>query len=172
MKDNKTASVTVIAVVLALFIAIGVPALRKTSPVFNGLVPPAGLYSPLSVSAMNLAEEGQRYQLRFENKYPGQHWFAIRVNSLAALDAANVGDFALRLEVSTDERPIHSELIEGPFERYQSRDNGFALYRYRVPEDLPIREPLTATLTIVQADEKFESAYGPAELVIKKLSDQ
>lgn len=172
MKDKQTFGVVVIAVVLTLFIAVGVPALRKTSPVFNILVPPTDLYSPLSASPVSLADEGQRYLRRFENKYPGQYWIAIRVNSLAALDAVDVGDFVLRLDVSTDNRQVFSNRIEGPFERYERADSGFAVYRYRVPEDLPIREPLTATLTIVRADEQFESAYGPSELVIKKLSDQ
>ena len=171
---HRTKSVIVGAIILLLVfsVAASIPTLRRNSTTFNWLFSPSDLYSRLAVSTIDLAKEGERYHVTFENRYPGLHWFAIQVEEPPAAGKAYEGEFILRLEVNSNGKPILSELVEGPGDPYLSREGGFVLHRYRVPGDLPLRETLNAEITIVKASETFESKHGLSELVVKKLSDE
>ena len=164
--------VVIFAAIIGLIIAAAIPVLRKQSPYFNWIFPPTDLYNPLSVSAIDLGKEGRSYQVRFENKYPGLHWFAVQVANPQSTGTGYEGDFVLRLEVRQDHKPVLSKLIHGPSYPYWNDKSGFVVLLYKAPLVLPLREPLEAEITVVKADRAFAAKHGVSELVVRKLSDE
>ncbi len=139
---------------------------------FNLFFPATDLYEPLAVSEIDFAKEGQSYQIDFDNKYPGLHMLAIRVSNPPQILEEYEGSFILRLLLSKDGKNILSESIEGPGSPFWSDRSGFVIKHYRVPEELPLGEPLKAEITVIRADQGFEAKYGTSEIVVKKLSDE
>ena len=164
--------VVIFTAIIAVIISAAIPVLRKHSPGFNWTFSPADLYEPLSVSTIDLGKEGQRYQVSFENKYPGSHCFAIQLANPQSTATAYEGDFVLWVEVRHDHKPVLSKLMHGPGNPYRGHKSGFVVLWYRAPLDLPLREPLEAEITVVKADWAFVAKHGMSELVVKKLSDE
>ena len=172
MQHRKIIFYGSVIVFLSVAAAATVPALQKSSPAFNWLFSPSDLYEPLAVTSIDLAKEGQIYQVNFENKYPGLHWFAIQAEKPTSGATGYEGDFILQLEVRRKEELLISELIKGPGSPYWSHKSGFSIHWYRSPDSLPLREPLEVKLSVVRADKVFAEKHGQFNFVVSKLSDE
>lgn len=168
----------IITASLVLVVLLGVfastVALRRHSPLFNLIFSPSDLYRPLAVTSIDLSQENAVYKVQFQNKYPGLHWIAIEVEKPNTTVEGYSGNFVLNLEVSDRGATLVKETIKGPGSPFwggMSR-SGFAIHWFRSPNNLPLREPLTATVTVVRGDSAFQAKHGVSKLVVSKLSDE
>ena len=63
--------------------------------------------------------------------------------------------------------------IENSYEPFISDlGSGFALFTYKVPQDLPLNADLVAQVKILEPDKYLFDTYGPTKLYINKISDK
>ena len=171
LKPKKAIQYTVLVFVIFFLVPLGLQQLRKTSPLFNMLFAPSDWSVPLAVAGIDFNLQGKTTILNFENKYPGSYWFEVRVTNPIPETERYQSDFELLLEIKREGKMIASEVIQGPGSSFADIEKGFAIFRYSSPNDLPLREPLEGSVTVIRADPKFASAYGEATLAIRKLAD-
>lgn len=151
---------------------LGIHYLRQTSTLFNMIFTPPDWSVPLATTSIDFGKNGQIYLLNFQNKYPGLHWFEVRVAKPSTYFSEGYkGDFELLLEIKSEGKIIESKTIKGPGGPFSGEKEGFAMFWYRVPNTLPLRKPLEAKITVLKADNEFFARYGTTELAIRKLSD-
>ena len=96
----------------------------------------------------------------------------MRVTKPMSVTGSYKGEFELLLEIKNGENKISTEVISGPGSSFSGIEKGFEIFWYRSPDNLPLREPLVAKITVTKADPIFVSRYGKTKLAIRKLSDE
>jgi hypothetical protein len=172
MKSTKSRIIIGVGVVAMIAIWLSVPHFRKTSVLFNFLFTPSDWATPLAKAKIDFGATGKTYEFEFENKYPGLHWFEVQVEKPGSVAYGYKGDFVLSLEIISKDQTIVKKIIKGPGSPYAGPDEGFEIYWYRAPSNLPLREPLKARIEIVQGDPSLFKNYGSTEIVVRKLSDE
>ena len=172
MKSNNGIISVSLILIIGLVGIIGITHLRKTSRTFNFIFTPSNFSTPLASADIDFGAKGKTYILNFKNIYPGLHWIEVTVEKPISVSEKYKGDFELLLEINAGDNQIITKAINGPGSSFAGYKEGFEIFWYRSPDDLPLREPLVAKVTIVKPDTLFASKYGKAVLAIRKLSDE
>ena len=175
MKNKRQKVITIISlIIIAVGGYLGLQYLHKNSPIFNFFFTPKDLYSPVVCSNFDLSKNNN-YQLSFTNKYPGGHNLEILVEKPTKILDKYVTEFKIRVIISAEDKKIVNTVVtEKNISSFWGGENnsGFAIYRYRVPSDLPQGKLLKATIQIEMSDEDFYEKYGKQKLCFTKHSDE
>ncbi len=139
-------------------------------PFLNLISPPSDLYFPLA--SIKMEPEKTEYILSFSHKYLGNH--ALTATSPKPVKEANpiYSDISITLSISDGAIKLLSMEPNKANQFFGRTDYGAFLARYKVPKDLPVSKPLTATVIISGNLSGFLERRGATFLTIKKFSDQ
>jgi hypothetical protein len=178
MTKPKTKKLVIIALVVILSIPMGYYTLRKTTPFFNFLFPPQDLFTPLASASVDFKNTGNTYTLDFQHIYPGNHGFDIKVEKpLEGNSRFCAREYELQIDVLNKGKVVKSKTIKAPCNetvRNNLKTTGSSQNRfwYSVPRDLPMGEPLQASIKVIKADLDFDRYHGKAIVVARKFSDE
>ena len=164
-------------ILIGVFIVVSVPIhyyLRSNSVAYNFFFSPDNLYNNLASSAFDLSVVGSVADMQYIHEYPGNHWIAVLVEKPDRVPASYDDDFEVTLQVSDKEGILlNRSLSDSSFWFYGGIErSGFALFNYKVPNDLPANVPLSAKLVVYKGSPEFQSKYGNQRLIISKFSDE
>lgn len=172
MRNPKKKYILGVVLVALIALLLSVQHLRKTSILFNFIFTPSDWATPLAMTPIDFGATGKVYEFEFENKYPGLHWFEVRVEKPGSVAYGYKGNFVLNLVITSKDKTIINKTIQGPGGPYAGRDEGFEIFWYRSPDNLPRGERLKAKIQIVQGDPSIFKNYGGTVLAVRKLSDE
>jgi len=155
-----------------LAVTVGVKIFWHTDPSLNFLYPPDDLYEDLATLKIDLSATSKPYVVNFEHKYPGNHRFDISVEiPLNKNDDYCASEYEIRVDVFDSDKLLVSKNIYAPCGERGIANLQVQEERYVVPRDLPLREPLRATITVIKPEQEFSKHHGKAVFEIKKSSD-
>lgn len=84
--------------------------------------------------------------------------------------------FGLRVSVVGQSKTLIAKDIDEPLYSYWSgtssnRRGGVALFRFRAPKDVPVRETLRLSVHVIRPDADFARRYGPTVLTVWREGD-
>lgn len=135
--------------------------------------PPRDYYRPLHVSAIDL-RRGTSTSFAVAHKYNGKYALSLDFDVRPKEVRVSTPLEATYHCTDSNGRNYESGTLVGPYSRYmggQVGAGGLTLFWYRVPDFAPRSTPLTCQFTILVGDPELEALFGPAKLVVKKLSD-
>ena len=147
--------------------------LRANNTLYNFIFSPNDLYQTLAVSNFDLTKKGKVANLDFTHKYPGNHWVAVIVENPIEVRESYSNDFEVNIEIRKNDRVLLTKTLSDSsfwFHGGKGR-SGFALFKYKVPKDLPMYEGLSAKLVVKKNSPEFKIKYGEHKLEIGKFSD-
>lgn len=160
-------------ILAAVIIPLGIYLLRQTSPAFNFFFSPSDLYTPLIVKPFDISIKGNTFTVDFQNKYPGLHWFNFGVEKPFNPESPICArEYAVQISIFQNDTEVASKTVHAPCKegfRDVPDENRFW---YFSPQDLPLREPLKAVVTVQNPDADFAKHYGKVIFEIAKLSDE
>ena len=145
----------------------------------NWVSPPKDYYVPLVKEDLNISTRGMINKISFKNKYEGNHSLGIFLehftDDLYYVPLSKRYKTKLKVEISFYNQGTllltkHLEDIYEPF--IGDFGSGFALFTYKVPQDLPLNTDLILQISILESDKHLFDTYGPTKLYIRKISDK
>jgi hypothetical protein len=136
--------------------------------------PPDALYTTLAYTDISQNEE--IISLQFRNKYSGNHSIDLILNNMRTIDFTEMynyrTDIKFELKFLIGETVIHYETIENITRNpFSGKEEGYMLYFYKCPHDLPLNKAIKCEVKIINSDYKFFELYGPAKIRVRKMSD-
>ena len=141
------------------------------------LVPMRDLYTNVLEQPISVAVGGRRFQYRFSNRYAGRHVFGLLARRHIDLSPISSPSQALAISISCGvEKSILFEKERqehfSPWWRPMDRHQGFILFTYIVPQDLPLGRVVNCDVTINEGDEEFANRYGIYAFYAEKQSEE
>jgi hypothetical protein len=140
------------------------------------LAPMRDLYTNILEQPISVAVGGRRFQYRFSNRYAGRHVFGLLARR--DIELAPISSYSQRLAISISCGVEKSILFEKerqetfyPLWRPMDHRQGFALFTYMVPQDLPLGRVVNCDVTINEGDEEFANRYGIYAFYAEKQSE-
>jgi len=132
--------------------------------------PPKDLYEPLVLAPF----EGDTTDLTiiesFAHKYQGPHSFGVRVERPIPILVKSYdwgGRYQLTLTSRSGSKFIQ-ECGAAPSPWWSGSTNGFSLFLYSVPKDLPLGEKVELKVRVLEPGTRISSIYGKASLYIQR----
>ncbi|MBO6518566.1 MAG: hypothetical protein JJ900_16855 [Rhodospirillales bacterium] len=186
MKVGKVAillGVSVLSVAAFHVFDVNERILQTLAPDEGGLViqlllPPDDLYHPLSEQRLDLANGNAIETPPFRHKYLGRYEVALMFEKplpaiadrwTAMNHAAAIPNLEIELANDGDKILTHSVVTVLPLSG--SAGKGLSIYAYSAPEDVALDRDYEWRLVIGETDANVLANYGPAKLVVKKMSD-
>lgn len=129
---------------------------------------PKDLYKRIAYAPIDLSIPDKTYSVSFSHKYPGTYEFGITVDksvpSTLETDDWDLGMYVdclsegqKKMSVNTLEQPPYP-WRKGGRHSYPD-DNGFGLFKYSVPQDLPLNKSINCTLHLAKIPSTFIKRY-------------
>lgn len=123
--------------------------------------------------------KGFTKSFEFTNKYAGRHAIGLLLGGYTDhmyFSAKNgLPAIKLKLEFSffLEESLVLSKEIEyfSPFPPWKGHWGGLWLNSYECPENLPIGEPITCQVKVIEPDTALHTTYGPTRFFVMKWDD-
>ena len=137
--------------------------------------PPRDLYDFVVRSGIDLSQAGIK-EVSFRAKYRGRHDVGILLRNFDSdkfYGAQYTFPLRLKLTFLRGSTPILSRLVGASPSPFIGKEaSGFGFLTFDVPEDLLVGEEITCRIEVVSPDAALNSAYGPAEFFVRKISDK
>lgn len=145
---------------------------RRTSTLFNLLLPPSDMFISLATKEADLTRTGI-VQLPFQPKYPGSHELDLEVEKLD-FGKPFKGNILLDVSVKNEKNEsVINRRVAGPTSSFLGNERkGFVLESFVVPDQIGIGEKATVEVTILTADPDLMGTYGSAKFAVNKGGDK
>ena len=148
-----------------------IPPLNDLGILLNFFVPPEDLYTPLA--STELIAGTRKYNLKFTNKYVGNHGVVISSPRQEKYDFSAKSEVSLSVKIFENSKIISDKQSESTLSQFFGRvEYGFFFITYHVPDDLPVGKELSAVINISGDLESFLKKRGTGYLRVKKFSDE
>lgn len=131
--------------------------------------PPDDLFE--SLVSEDISDNKREYEFLITHKYLGNHVVDISFKRLPSMESAE-NDLKVKFAVENNGKILYANVAGKGWGYWGKNRSGLSFQMYKVPEDLPIRVPLKAKVYIDGDISTFLERYGPAELIIRKSSDE
>jgi hypothetical protein len=181
--DKLKQSITILLVSVFIFIALCF-VFNKTilshnafGGNFRGLVeffmPPHDFFTPLVTKQIDISQKGARIRCEYKNVYLGRHAIGLFIGNIFrdVFQKKTSMRLVLQVEVFLKNKKIFSKKTEGCISSFLGKNEGVILLFYDTPSDLPLNEPLTLEVEVLNQDAEIVGKYGPAELFVEKWPD-
>lgn len=154
---------------------IGMP--KSIKLLSQGVLRPKDLYSELVRGEIDISHKGDKKIFTFKNKYAGKHDVGLLLENFRDdlyFDQNTRTAIELKMEINflVDGKSIMTRQISGGYSPFMGRTgSGFSAMHYIVPDELPINEPISCVVQIVEPDAHLNK-YAPAHFSIRKISDK
>ncbi len=157
---------------ILVLVVVGYVCARRTSTLFNLLLPPSDMFISLATKEADLTKTGI-VQLPFQPKYPGSHELDLEVEKL---DFGKPFKGKILLDISVKNKKgeaIITKKITDPASSYQGTEKkGFVLLSFLVPDVIDFGEKGTVEISVITPDREFFSTYGSAKFAVNKGGDK
>jgi len=157
---------------ILVLVVVGYVYARRTSTLFNLLLPPSDMFISLATKEADLTKTGI-VQLPFQPKYPGSHELDLEVDKL---DFGKPFKGKILLEISVKNQKgeaIISKKISEPASSFLGTEKkGFVLQSFVVPDMIRLGEKGTVEISVTTPDRDFFSTYGSAKFAVNKGGDK
>lgn len=143
--------------------------LADFGPLLLLFAPPEDLWQPLAHE--EIKGDKRIYKFRIFHKYVGNHCLVLSFDRLGSMQIVK-HDLKMRFLVRKEETVLCDKTLEKAWPYWGRDESGLTFYKYKVPQDLPIREPFVAEISIQGDIEEFIEHYGTTELILRKASDE
>lgn len=139
------------------------------------LCPPKDLFDMVIDEKIDIASKGEIPPFMFKIKYIGPYNVGILLNKFNDNWCRNKRSLQLRLKLdfySNDILLISKESTDKYEPFYGRRGNGFILFSFDSPAEIPIDTYITCKAMVLIADKELDAQCGPARLYAQKLSEE
>lgn len=135
--------------------------------------PPKDLFDLVVNKKIDLSKLNDSQLFTFTVKYVGSYKGGILVDMMGD-DFYNY-DLKLRMKLNFYKEGallITKETTNDRIPFYGKRGNGFILFEFSCPEDIPIDTEIRCELTVLTVDKALDRQYGSVRLYIQKVSEE
>jgi hypothetical protein len=131
------------------------------------------LYDYRLNASINVAEDGNRYKYELSNRYAGKHEFgliACHDFAFASKDSFLSG-LSLSIACSVGNDLVYQRRRQeymSPWWLTGGREQGFRVWMYQVPEDLPLDRRIECDVIIDHGDREFSERYAICRFYARK----
>lgn len=143
--------------------------LQGFGPLLLLVSPPEDLSVPLA--SENIVPSKQEYQFHFKHKYVGNYIVELSFRKLESMEYPD-NNLELQYIVSSGDKIVFSRSSKKGWPYWGKNTSGLTFVSYNVPEVLPVDHDLFASITIKGDINAFINKYGPAQMIIRKGSDE
>lgn len=163
---------TIIGGCILVLIVVGYIYARRTSTLFNLLLPPSDMFISLATKEADLTKTGV-VQLPFQPKYPGSHELDLEVEKLD-FGKPFKGKILLNIIVKNQKgKAIITKNISEPASSFQGTEKKrFVLQSFVVPDMIEFGEKGIVEISVITADSEFFGTYGNAKFAVNKGGDK
>jgi hypothetical protein len=157
---------------IVVLVVIGYVYARRTSTLFNLLLPPSDMFISLATKEADLTKTGI-VQLPFQPKYPGSHELDLEVEKFD-FGKPFKGKILLDIIVKNQKgEAIISKKINEPASSFLGTEKkGFVLQSFVVPDIISLGEKGTVEISVITPDSEFFGTYGNAKFAVNKGGDK
>ncbi len=162
-----------IIIILALLTTIYV--IRPHNSFLLTMIPPADLYDSIVVMDVDLVKGKSYSDLELTHKYKGTYAFGILIEKIPEYGTPVESDATLHFELRNNSKSLFSTTTSKWSSRFGGpgkTEAGIILGSYKVPDDISIGDTVTAKISLVKNDDKFEEYYGKQTFFIRRLGDK
>lgn len=137
--------------------------------------PPRDLFDLIVNDEIDTSKRGMAPTTKFRLKYIGPYAVGLLLDRFPPNLYHNKYDLILRLKFDFYKGNIFlfSKETSNEYSPFIGlRGNGFTLFHFNTPEDIPVDEDIICKVNVLQADEYLNHQYGPIKIYIQKRSEE
>lgn len=142
---------------------------------------PKDLYNKILDVPIDWSIQGKKYSVSFSHKYKGTYEFGISVTKRIPFPLeTHEWDFEMHIECfSEGQKYINTNTVAQPNPWWKGRfirnpdENGFSILKFRVPQDMPLKQTINCTINPTKAAAEFIKHYGQSgNLYVKNATSK